>query len=292
MDRLTFSDLLKDLRSADLWLTSLGLKSRNDRLRQCIDVVAIAAQAFEEFRRTRQPTKVGSMESYHFGIVEALEFSYVYRAFKDIDRQVIEPKLKRALSGPARPGLETAGNSDGRNTMFELALAADWKLRGANVQVGEPDIILICPEASFLFECKRPLRETGIRPSVKDAAEQVAQKLTAIDTFGAVAIAVAHVLDHGLDIFVTPAEEDIGKQLVQKRVDQLLESNYRRWSTTWFEPRVVAVLLHASFAAVFSGQLVRASGAVLWPRRDDVPAYSILAQAIAALYKENAIVGW
>jgi hypothetical protein len=143
-----------------------------------------------------------------------------------------------------------------------------------------------------LFECKRPLRETGIRPSVKDAAEQVAQKLTAIDTFGAVAIAVAHVLDHGLDIFVTPAEEDIGKQLVQKRVDQLLESNYRRWSTTWFEPRVVAVLLHASFAAVFSGQLVRASGAVLWPRRDDVPAYSILAQAIAALYKENAIVGW
>jgi hypothetical protein len=278
MDRLTFSDLLKDLRSADLWLTSLGLKSRNDRLRQCIDVVAIAAQAFEEFRRTRQPTKVGSMESYHFGIVEALEFSYVYRAFKDIDRQVIEPKLKRALSGPARPGLETAGNSDGRNTMFELALAAD--------------IILICPEASFLFECKRPLRETGIRPSVKDAAEQVAQKLTAIDTFGAVAIAVAHVLDHGLDIFVTPAEEDIGKQLVQKRVDQLLESNYRRWSTTWFEPRVVAVLLHASFAAVFSGQLVRASGAVLWPRRDDVPAYSILAQAIAALYKENAIVGW
>lgn len=291
MNRVRFSDLSADLHSADQWLTSLGLKGRNDRLRQCIEVVATAARGFEEAHRTGQPTKVGRIESYHFGIVEALEFSSVYRAFKDTAPQMIQPKLKRALSGPAQPALETAGNSDGRNTMFELALAAEWKLRGANVQIGEPDITLVCPEASFLFECKRPLRETGIRASVKDAVQQVAQRLTNSYTFGAAAVSVAHVLDQGRNIFVTPAEENIGKQLVQKRVDQLLESNYRRWSTTWFETRVIAVLLHASVVAVFSEQLVRASAAVLWPRRDDTPAYAMLARAIAALYKENAILG-
>jgi hypothetical protein len=291
MNRLRFSDLLTDLRSADQWLTSLGLKGRNDRLRQCIEVVATAARGFEEAHCTGQPTKIGRMESYHFGIVEALEFSNVYRAFKEMAPQVIQPKLKPALSGPSQPALETAGNSDGRNMMFELALAAEWKLRGANVQIGEPDITLVCPDASFLFECKRPLRETGIRPSVKDAVQQVAQKLTNSNTFGAAAVSVAHVLDQGCDIFVTPAEENIGKQLVQKRVDQLLESNYRRWSTTWFEPRVIAVLLHASVVAVFSEQLIRASAAVLWPRRDDTPAYAMLARAIAALYQENAILG-
>src|SRR5256884_3775177 len=97
------------------------------------------------------------------GLVEALEFSDIFRAFEKDDPKVIGPKLERALSGPLRPADETPKNSDGRNTMFELAFAAQLRLRGAEVSVGEPDIAVTLSGRRFLIECKRPFREDSVR---------------------------------------------------------------------------------------------------------------------------------
>jgi len=40
-------------------------------------------------------------------------------------------------SGPFMPVAETKQNSDARNMQFELALAAEWRLNGLNVSMGE-----------------------------------------------------------------------------------------------------------------------------------------------------------
>ena len=106
-------------------------------------------------------------------VVEALEFSDIFRAFEKDDPKVIGPKLERALSGPLRPVDETTKNADGRNIMFELALAAQLRLNGAQVSSGEPDIAVMLSGRRFLIECKMLFREDSVRANVRGAAEQL-----------------------------------------------------------------------------------------------------------------------
>ena len=192
MEKCKLDDLLCDLREADRWLTSLGLSTRNDRFRQSIIVVEKAVEGIKTARRTGQPAKIGHVNSYHFGLVEALELRTVYLAFSSANTETVRPILRRALSGPFQPFKETRENAAGRNAMFELALAAEWKLKGGVVDVGEPDITLDCSETSFIIECKRPWHQHSIRSNIKDAAKQVAIKTSALDThYGVVALSAS-----------------------------------------------------------------------------------------------------
>jgi hypothetical protein len=84
-------------------------------------------------------------------------------------QSVLGPKLDRALSGTIDPAKETHKNSDGRNTMFELSLAAEWRRSGLNVEIGEPDIKLTVGNQVFLVECKRPFTWPGIVSCLRHA---------------------------------------------------------------------------------------------------------------------------
>lgn len=83
----------------------------------------------------------------------------------------------RALCGPISPFDEQPKNSEARNTMFELSLAADWKNAGSEVELGEPDIKLRAPAALFQTECKRPFSENSVRKNIEDAASQLGKEL-------------------------------------------------------------------------------------------------------------------
>ncbi len=280
------SDLLVELREADRWLISLGFATRNDRFRQSIAVVEGAVKGIEAARRTGQPAKVGNVKSYHFGLVEALELRNLYRAFSSVSPNTIHPLLNRALSGPLQPSDETRKSAAGRNAGFELALAAEWKLRGGDVRVGEPDISLKCSGRSFLVECKRPWHEHSIRPNVKDAAEQVAAKVNDADgQFGVVAISVTRVLDSGQMIFVAPKDEVIGSQQLEGANEKLFRQERGRWSTAWFGASTVAVLFHAALAAVFAGKVFRATTTIAAPLRDGDAGFSAFGRELSRLYE-------
>jgi hypothetical protein len=111
------------------------------------------------------------------GLFEALEIHEIVEAFGGDSSPALKAKLVRALCGPISPFDEQPKNSEARNMMFELSLAADWKNAGSEVELGEPDIKLRAPAAVFPTECKRPFSENSVRKNLEEAASQLGDEL-------------------------------------------------------------------------------------------------------------------
>ena len=244
-----FSEILDALKSLDGWLASLGIKSKTDRIHHAIEIVEKANKGWKNLRESNEPTKIGRVDDYYFGLVEALEFSDIFRAFENEDSKLIAPKLARALSGPLCPADETPRNSDGRNSMFELGFAAQLRLRGAEVYLGEPDIAVILSKRRFLIECKRPFREESISANVRGAAEQLKVHLEADSAAGGIlALSATRILNPGTKLFVVPTEA--ARERLGDRVEQLMREKEHAWKKYDFHPRVAAVCFHVSTPGV------------------------------------------
>src|SRR5712692_927081 len=247
MRMFKFDEVLSRLKELDSWLAQLGLDPKsNDRIHQAIGVLQMAEEGLSAFRETNEVTKIGNIDDYYFGITEALEFSDIYAAFRDESPEVLGPKLQRALKGPFRPKDETPRNAEGRNTMYELALAADLKRQGIEVVVGDPDIIVSLANRSFLIECKRPSAEHSIRANVRGAAVQLREKLDRKDheeARGIIAISLSRILNPGTKIFVAPNEAD--KERLGDRLAMLMQQHEDDWKKSETHKRIAAVLFQA-----------------------------------------------
>jgi hypothetical protein len=116
---------------------------RNHRLIQLLTElnprnVGAALQITQEERRL-----------YMYSLAELVEFHQVFTWLKEKDPHVLGPKLIRALSGSVDPFEESSSNSVGRNTMFELSLASEWRRAGLAVAIGEPDLQLVLASKNF-----------------------------------------------------------------------------------------------------------------------------------------------
>jgi hypothetical protein len=253
MKRTKFSEILDTLKTLDHWLARLGIKCTTDRIHHAIGVVEKANEGWKKLRETKQPAKIGNADDYYFGLVEALEFSDIFQAFENEDPKVVGPKLERALSGPPRPADETTKNSDGRNTMFELALAAQMKLNGAQVSIGDPDVKVILSGKPFFVECKRPFRQDSLRANVRGAAGQLGTHLeTDPDAGGIVAVSVTRLLNSGDKLFVAASEP--GKERLGDRIEQMVTDTERGWNKYEFHPRISALFFHVRTPGVIEDQ--------------------------------------
>ena len=202
MDILSYSDLLQGLGGFDPWLRNLGLAPRpDDRLHQAFKILALAEEAS---RRGRETGVYSDIQPDHwFPIIEALEAHDVLCAFESDTSPSLSSTVKRALSGPARAMDEGPKNRDGRNIWFELALAAEWKLRGASVTIQEPDLRLVRDAATFFVACKRPDKQQSIHANLRDAVEQLGENLRKAtdDAYGVAAISLTRVLNPGDKVF-------------------------------------------------------------------------------------------
>jgi hypothetical protein len=146
-----------------------------------------------------------------------------------------------------RPDLaidEEPKNSEARNTMFELSLAADWRNAGSEVEVGEPDIKLHAPAALFQTECKRPFWENSVRTNTEDAASQLEKELNKPGNesdYGVVAISLNRVFTKGDLGCYAPA--GTGRQVIGEALAETLDENTHQWGLKRFRemhPRIVA----------------------------------------------------
>ena len=106
------------------------MRKSHDRIHNAIRLVRKIIDQRVELAKLANNAHIGSEEDLLFGLDEAREFCEIFRAFQGEAPEKIRPKLERALKGSFHPRLETVQNATGRNTMFELALAAEWKLLG------------------------------------------------------------------------------------------------------------------------------------------------------------------
>lgn len=189
-------------------------------------------------------------------MVEALEAHDVLAAFHDDPSPAVAAALKRALSGPLQPIDENHKNSDGRNIWFELALAAEWRLRGASIHLDEPDLRLARDGIAFLIACKRPATTESIEANLRDAIKQLRRNLDSSPpgTFGVAAISLSRAFNRGDKVF-SGEMHGLGK-LLEDELDR-----HRPYLRSVDDPRACCVLFHvATPGVVLNGpDLVRAS---------------------------------
>jgi hypothetical protein len=149
-----YKSFMGGFEGLDDWLASKGVPPRaNDRIHRLLDIVrAHNPQVQGPVVQMRQEEQ----RQYMFALAELLEFHQIADWLRHEAPAILGPKLIRALSGSSDPAEETNKNSDGRNTMFELSLAAEWRRAGLKIEIGEPDIKLTVGSQIFLVECKRP----------------------------------------------------------------------------------------------------------------------------------------
>jgi len=168
------------------------------------------------------------------------------RAFQGDTSPALKAKLERALCGPISPFDEQPKNSAARNTMFELALAADWKNSGVDLEVGESDIRIRFGNAMFHVECKRPFSEHSVRKNITDAASQLGKELDEPgneNEYGIVAISLSRVFRK--DGLVCFAPEGMGRHIINEALADTLDENTATWGLKRFRElhdRVVAVM--------------------------------------------------
>ena len=224
METFKYSDLLQRLDGFDAWLVSRGLRLRsNDRIHHSFSVLRRAEEASRKGRETGVYSEVQPGD--WFPVIEALEAHDVLLAFQNDPSPVVGPALKRALSGPLHPIHENARNRDGRNIWFELALAAEWRLRGASVILGEPDLRLTREGVTFLIACKRPATTESIEANLRDAIKQLRRNLDSSPsgTFGVAAISLTCAFNPGDKVF---SGEILGLRKLLE--DELMSSLFRR----------------------------------------------------------------
>jgi hypothetical protein len=258
MDTITYSALLRSLEGFDAWLRSLGVTPRSDdRIHEAFKIVRLADEASRRGNETGIYTDI--RPEHWFPLIEALEASEIFRTFEKDSSPALSSALKRALSGPMLPTDESPKNSDGRNVWYELALAAEWKRRGAMVSIGEPDLQLVRDNMTFLVACKRPAKQESIHANIRDAIAQLEENLDKAPegTYGVAAISLTRILNPGDKVFFGDLN-DLGA-LVEKEME-----GHRRHLRSVDDPRICCAIFEVTTPSNFDRgvDLSRASFAV------------------------------
>jgi hypothetical protein len=215
----------------------------NDRIHEAFKILRKAEETSRTGRKTGIYTNI--LPKDWFPIIEALEAHDVFTAFQNETSPAISAALKRALSGPVQPIDESPKNRDGRNIWYELALAAEWRLRGASVVVEEPDLRLTRDGITFLVACKRPAKEQSIHANIRDAIEQLQKNLDKAPqgTFGVAAISLGCVFNPGDKVF--SGELNALGTLLENELDK-----QRRYLRSVDDPRICCVMFHVATPSV------------------------------------------
>jgi len=239
MERFSYSELISRLEGFDPWLIGLGLTPRtNDRIHEAFKILRKAEEAIRRGRETGVYSNIGPAD--WFPMIEALEAHNVFTAFRNDRSPALAATMKRALSGPTQPIAESQRNREGRNIWYELALAAEWRLSGASVCLGEPDLRLTRDGVTFLVACKRPSNRESIRGNMRDALKQLQRNLDmAPDTYGVAAISLSCAFNAGDQVF----SGDLNglRQLLNIELDRM-----KPYLLSVRDPRICFALLQAA----------------------------------------------
>ena len=195
--------LLGDLAGLDPWLSKMGVPARSsDRIHQLIRLLdELKPPSFgSAMRITREQQR-----QYMYALGELVEFHQIFLALKGEHPKILRPKLVHCLSGSLDPADETVRNNVARNTIFELALASEWRTAGVRVQIGDPDLRLTLGAQEFLVECKRPFDWTGVVRCLKNAKGQLSKSGARAEVGspkGVIAISLSKIVARGQSILL------------------------------------------------------------------------------------------
>jgi len=281
--------LLGTMASLDTWLASMGVPARStDRIHQLIQLLCELDP--RSVGRTLKITRE-EQRRYMYSLAELVEFQQIFTWLKKEEPKVLGPKLIRALSGSLDPAYESRNNNVGRNTIFELSLACEWRRAGLEVVIGEPDLQLIVGQQEFLVECKRPFDWTGIVRGMKDAKRQLRNSGVRAESCapkGIIAISFSRIIAAGEDVFFADSMADKSK-LGEIMDSELVANRWRWWNSVRLDEGIAAVLFHLSLPADVGGgdHFALLSFSNVYQAGANREALALLNQAMEPLYQDS-----
>jgi hypothetical protein len=254
MDEMQAADI-QALEAVAAWLKELGLGNGSDRLHKYICEIQKQAPPLPSMQE---------LVEHGFAYLEGKEFISICTAYKGAEDTKLVAKLEKALKCCHTLIEESSKNSGPRNTMFELALAADLKLRGVDVELGEPDLIVNFPKGQYVIECKRPFKETSVRANVKEAESQLRVNLRP-GQHGVIAISLSRIINPGTNLFMFEAGDRDANGVIHGKLQTGVHLKscelMRDLATLRFSPNIAALMfdLQAPCITEKSAALSRAS---------------------------------
>ena len=279
--------LLGDLAELDTWLAEMGVPARSsDRIHQLIELLRGLKPPGLALTITREERR-----QYMYALAELVEFHQIFTWLKQESPAMLRPKLIRSLSGSLDPADESAKSNVGRNTIFELSLASEWRRAGLEVVIGEPDLRLILGPQEFVVECKRPFNWTGLVRSLKGAKRQLRKTGARGDTGapkGVIAISLSKIVAQGERIFWADSMADKSK-LGEIIENELAANRWRWWNDIQFDESIAGVLFHLSLPAdVGKGDhFALLSFSNVYQAGANREALALLNQAMEPLYRDS-----
>ena len=137
--------------------------------------------------------------------------------------------IERALRGPADLFLEDAGNSVGRNFMFELLMAGRLAATGFIPSFDKgPDVQFEFAGLQVAIQCKRPFSTSGLEQNIRKALHQLEEAKTDLRL---IAISVSRILNPGDPEDIPEVlHTELGHSYLQARVLDIAQQTKRFWS--------------------------------------------------------------
>ncbi|PYU30360.1 MAG: hypothetical protein DMG31_14100 [Acidobacteria bacterium] len=226
-----------DVINARKWYENINISTDGTRLHEI-------SRYFDELLNPTTPDanpfKARPVEDSYYAMNDGAGFGLIGSEMSKLPSHLLPRRtLQDILRGPLAASDEDTTVSDSRNKFVELELAANLSSAGFKL-LGFDDLKFGFEGCNYLVECKRPFYEHTLSDNMEKAYAQLQAKLSDSSHRGIVAIAVEKIF--GLDRQIHPLKSvpEANAFAISTATD--FNRRIARYSRTWVDPRVVAVL--------------------------------------------------
>jgi hypothetical protein len=218
MERLNYHEVVDKFAEIDQWLRQMDL-NQHDRIRIHKRNITELAEAQDNGTLDQIASNLTGERRREilWSLVESIEFVDAIDALRKTGCDIPKSLLEKAIQGPADAYLEDDRSNQGRNAMFEIAVAGRVASAGLQPRLGgEPDVFFEFEKRRIFVQCKRVLSEKAVTKRIADAAKQLKRDLTASSDprdCGLIAISISRLVNAGDKMLAVAAEADLRRAL-------------------------------------------------------------------------------
>ncbi len=247
-ERVTYKEMLLNLREFENWLGQLRINTKSSRLEEVISCIDNLSISWENGRLEQLISSVDG-EYLYYRLSEANAFIYVYNSLKALpDDKIPRKLLKEIILGPFLASDEVPGgaNVNNRNFLFEIEMAA--KLASKDLKItGFDDVQFTYEHYNFAMQCKRLISSRNIAYNVEKAYGQLKPMLNERNNRGIIALSIEKIIEADKNLLVVDNVGEIQPKIVANSLHFINEHSWC-WKKI-VHPKVIAVFILTKFLA-------------------------------------------
>lgn len=252
---IKFEQELELIQEFDQWLLQNGIKTDGSRLYEVINLLKVIVEHYKVDKVTQLLANYDEATLWVV-LTDATAFIRVYLAFKNTkSHELPRAKFKEMLAGPLLPWDEssTKNNIHGRNTLFELEMAAVFKRAGLKI-TNYDDIQFNFEEKQFNVQCKRIHSPKRVAANISSAVDQITKRMKDSKTRGLICLSIDKISDKEGYVIEAENHESAGLSL-EKICEDFINIQRTNWQNL-ININVLGTLIVINAIALLGGRLL------------------------------------